>query len=67
MRHKQNFALTSDTFSGRILGGGMAEWTKAAVLKIVEFKKLRGFESHSHRQMEYESRGLTCRRDARVG
>ena len=26
--------------------GGVAEWTKAAVLKTVEAKNLRGFESH---------------------
>ena len=30
------------------LGGGMAEWFKAAVLKTVE-RKLRGFESYSLR------------------
>jgi hypothetical protein len=37
--------------SCRILLGGMAEWTIAAVLKTVEHREvLRGFESHSLRQ-----------------
>ena len=34
-----------------MLRGGMAEWIKAAVLKTAE-RKLRRFESYSHRHAE---------------
>ena len=37
--------------------GGMAEWSKAAVLKTVE-RKFRGFESYSLRQFLTRKTGL---------
>gem|GEM_PF-2156857 len=36
---------------GSDFSGGMAEWSKAAVLKTVD-RKVRGFESYSLRQIE---------------
>ena len=39
--------------------GGMAEWSKAAVLKTVN-RKVRGFESCSLRHILYEHRTAGC-------
>ena len=48
-------------------GGGMAEWSKAAVLKTVD-RKVRGFESYSLRQgFSCRDRPQPCEEALRVG